>query len=201
MPTAVLSSDAYRMLVEQSPVLTWRSDLTKACDYFNERWLAWTGRTMEQELGDGWTEGVHPDDLSACFATYSAAFDAREPFEMEYRLRRADGAYRWIWDRGVPYRDDDGRFAGFIGSCIDIQEAVEGREAKARVLDLELRQLHGLLPICSSCRRIRDDEGYWQTVERYVTAHSDAHFSHGLCPSCFVRLSAELDAADAPVRA
>ena len=130
MPDAILTPDAYRQLVEQSPVLTWRSDLTRGCDFFNERWLRWTGRTIEQELGLGWAEGVHREDFARCLEIYVGAFDAREPFEMEYRLRRADGEYRWIFERGVPYADDAGAFAGYIGSCIDIHDAVEGRAAK-----------------------------------------------------------------------
>lgn len=195
LPTPDLSADAYRQLVEQSPVLTWRSDLTKACDYFNARWLAWTGRTMEQELGFGWAEGVHRDDFDRCVAIYTTAFDAREAFEMEYRLRRADGEFRWIWDRGVPFEDGEGAFAGFIGSCIDVHDAVEGREAKQRLLELEMHQLTGLLPICTACKRIRDDAGYWQSVERYVASHSSAEFTHGICPSCYERTVAAIEAA------
>ncbi|MEO5964412.1 MAG: PAS domain-containing protein [Candidatus Limnocylindrales bacterium] len=192
-----LSADAYRQLVEQSPVLTWQSDLTKACDYFNERWLAWTGRTLAQELGNGWADGVHADDFDRCVGIHFTAFDARQPFEMEYRLRRADGEYRWIWDRGVPFEDDQGRFAGFIGSCIDVHDAVEGRAAKARVMDLEMNRLTGLLPICAACHKIRDDVGYWQSVEQYVTRHSDAQFTHGYCPICDDIAVADLDAMPA----
>lgn len=197
MPDAILTPDAYRQLVEQSPVLTWRSDLTRGCDYFNERWLRWTGRTIEQELGLGWAEGVHREDFARCLEIYVGAFDAREPFEMEYRLRRADGEYRWIFDRGVPYADDAGAFAGYIGSCIDIHDAVEGRAAKARVLELEMRHLSGMLPICGQCKRIRDDVGYWQSVEHFVTTHSDAEFTTGYCPACYEATMAEL-ATDSP---
>jgi PAS domain S-box-containing protein len=193
MPEPTLTPDAYRQLVEQSPVLTWRSDLSRACDYFNETWLRWTGRSMEQELGLGWAEGVHREDYDRCLAIYVGAFDAREPFEMEYRLRRADGEYRWIFDRGVPYADDSGEFAGYIGSCIDVHEAVEGRVAKARVLELEMRRLSGLLPICGQCKRIRDDVGYWQSVEQFVTSHSDAEFTTGYCPSCYEQAMSELE--------
>src|SRR6201997_5026899 len=115
----LLSLTEYRLLVEHSPVMVWRSGLDAKCDYFNETWLDYTGRTMAQECGDGWAEGVHRDDFDRCVAIYLDYFGRRESFEMEYRLRRRDGEFRWIFDRGVPFTDDVGRFAGFIGSCVD----------------------------------------------------------------------------------
>ena len=129
----LLTAIEYRLLVEHSPVMIWRANLDKKCDYFNPVWLAFTGRTMAQEWGDGWAEGVHPDDLPRCFDIYVSNFDRRLPFEMEYRLRRYDGAYRWIFDRGVPYADDRGEFLGYIGSCVDVTDR---REAEQRGRDL-----------------------------------------------------------------
>jgi PAS domain S-box-containing protein len=126
----VLSGTEYRLLVEHSPVLIWRAGLDAKCDYFNDTWLAFTGRTMQQEAGDGWAEGVHPDDLQRCVDHYLAHFHRHEAFEMEYRLRRHDGVFRWIFDRGVPYTDDRGEFAGFIGSCVDIDERRRAQEAR-----------------------------------------------------------------------
>lgn len=120
----------YRLIVQHSPVMIWRAGLDAKCDYFNETWLGFTGRTLEQEMGDGWAEGVHPDDLQRCVNHYLDHFGRREPFEMEYRLRRHDGAYRWIFDRGVPFTDDAGAFAGFIGSCIDVDERRKAQEAR-----------------------------------------------------------------------
>jgi PAS domain S-box-containing protein len=110
--------------------MIWRSGLDAKCDYFNKTWLDFTGRTIEQEMGDGWAEGVHPDDLERCVAHYLDHFRERQPFEMEYRLRRHDGVYRWIFDRGVPFVDDVGDFAGFIGSCIDIDERRRAQDAE-----------------------------------------------------------------------
>lgn len=126
----LLSSTEYRLLIEHAPVMVWRAGLDAKCDYFNETWLAYTGRTLEQEMGDGWAQGVHPDDLQRCVAHYLDHFHRREAFEMEYRLRRDDGVFRWIFDRGVPYTDDAGAFAGFIGSCVDVDERRRAQDAQ-----------------------------------------------------------------------
>jgi len=109
---AELSREEYQLLVEKAPIMIWRSTLTMECDYFNDIWLAFTGRSIEQERGNGWAEGVHPDDLDRCLKIYTENFSRRAIFEMEYRLRRHDGAYRWIFDRGAPYSDAAGSFKG-----------------------------------------------------------------------------------------
>ena len=124
------SGTEYRLLVQHSPVMIWRAGLDAKCDYFNETWLDFTGRTLEQEMGDGWAEGVHPGDFDRCVAYYLDHFHRRQPFEMEYRLRRHDGEWRWIFDRGVPFTDDSGAFAGFIGSCVDVHERRVAQEAE-----------------------------------------------------------------------
>ncbi|MEI6075918.1 MAG: PAS domain S-box protein [Verrucomicrobiota bacterium] len=115
-------------LLYQAPALIWRAGLDAKCDWFNHTWLAFTGRPLEQELGDGWAEGVFAEDLPACLATYQEAFTARRAFEMEYRLRRHDGQYRWIVDHGIPYEDEAGNFAGYFGYCFDITERRQSQE-------------------------------------------------------------------------
>jgi PAS domain S-box-containing protein len=107
--------------VASAPVMIWSSGPDKRCDWFNESWLAFTGRTLEQELGDGWLEGVHPQDRERALDVYARAFDARQPFSTEYRLRHRDGTYRRVLDEGVP-RTVDGRFYGYIGSAVDVTE-------------------------------------------------------------------------------
>ncbi|HEX2573610.1 MAG TPA: PAS domain-containing sensor histidine kinase [Polyangia bacterium] len=136
-----LSAEEYRALVEHSPVMIWRAGLDAKCDYFNQTWLSFTGRTLEQEMGNGWAEGVHPDDFQRCLDIYLKNFERRQAFEMEYRLRRHDGVYRYIFDRGVPFTDDHGVFAGFIGSCVDIDERRQTDQAKANFLSLIAHEL------------------------------------------------------------
>ena len=119
------SENRFRFMADTAPVMMWMSGLDRLCTYFNQGWLDFTGRTLHQELGNGWVEGVHPDDLQRCVQTYTKAFDARQKFTMEYRLRRADGQYRWIIDSGVPRFLSDRTFAGYIGCCFDITERKE----------------------------------------------------------------------------
>jgi hypothetical protein len=129
----------FRTMADAAPVLIWAAGADGGCTYFNRSWLDFTGRTLEQELGDGWAEGVHPEDRGRCVAAYRAAFDARAPFELEYRLRRADGAYRWILDRGAPRMLPDGGFAGYVGSAIDITDRRRAEE-ELRMSETLLKQ-------------------------------------------------------------
>jgi len=127
------SEGRFRRMADSAPVLLWESDTDGLCNYFNKTWLDFTGRTLEQELGNGWAENVHPEDFQRCLGTYMEAFHARRGFEMEYRLRRADGEYRWLDDHGVPRFMPDGSFLGFIGSCIDITESKHAEEERKRL--------------------------------------------------------------------
>jgi PAS domain S-box-containing protein len=112
----------FRTVADTAPVMIWMSGTDKLCTFFNKGWLDFTGRTMEQELGNGCTEGVHPNDFDKSVETYVHAFDARKDFTTEYRLRRFDGEYCWVLDHGVPRFESDGAFLGYIGTAIDITE-------------------------------------------------------------------------------
>ena len=126
----MMDLEQYQLIIESSPNMIWRSNLSTECDYFNQTWLNFTGRTMEEENGFGWAVGVHPDDLDRCVKIYLDNFKLQQPFEMDYRLKRHDGQYRWINDRGVPFYDKNKHFIGFIGSCMDVTEKVEGQLLK-----------------------------------------------------------------------
>ncbi len=144
---ALRESEArFRLLADTAPVLVWMSGPDKLCTFFNTHWLEFTGLPLQSQIGDGWSKGVHPGDLQRCLDTYIRAFDARQPFRMEYRLRRFDGAYRWVLDTGVPRLQSDGTFEGYIGSCIDITDQKQAEEdlraAHERQRDLTSRLLH-----------------------------------------------------------
>jgi diguanylate cyclase (GGDEF)-like protein/PAS domain S-box-containing protein len=160
--------EIYRAVAEHGQALIWMSGLDKGCYYFNAPWLAFTGRTLEQEQGNGWAEGVHPDDLQRCLEIYGAAYDRREAFAMEYRLRRHDGEHRWILDEGTPRYDGCENFVGFVGHCLDITE-------RKRV-EMKLRSSEERLQLALS----GDEFGFW-----------DWHISSGevLCSEhCFSML-------------
>jgi len=129
-----------KTLTESGQILIWTSGEDKLCDYFNKIWLEFTGRTLQQELGHGWRENVHADDRQGCLDTSIGAFEKREKFSMEYRLRRHDGQYRWILDEGGPRYNSQGQFIGYIGHCLDITERKEAEKKNAK-LEADNRQL------------------------------------------------------------
>ncbi len=201
------SEGRFRLVADTAPALIWMSDTDKLRNFFNKGWLNFTGRSLEEELGDGWLSGVHPDDLEHCLGIYSAAFDARAEFDMEYRLQRFDGAYRWVVDYGVPRFESNGTFCGYIGSCLDITDrklseeslhnlsgqlinAQEGERARiARelhddfsqrlaILSIELGNLWKMLPESDSAERARIAEMLKGTEELSSDLHSLSHQLH-----------------------
>lgn len=181
------SEQRFRSMADSAPVLLWMSDTTGACTFFNQPWLAFTGRTLQEELGDGWATGVHPDDYDFCMQTYTAAFQARQPFVMDYRLRRADGKYRWVQDNGIPHFAPDGSFMGYIGSCIDITERKHVEEQQ-RLLAVTSDLLGTSLDYATTLRNVAqilvptiadycllyslEEDGYYRQV---VGMHRDPH--------------------------
>ncbi len=201
------SEKRFRLVADTAPVLIWMSGTDKLCNFFNQGWLNFTGRSMAEELGDGWASGVHPEDFHRCVQIYSASFDARADFEMEYRLRRFDGEYRWVVDYGVPRFESDGNFCGYIGSCVDITErklaaeslqALSGRLIQAQeeertrigrelhddfsqrlaILAIALTQLSKVLPKSSVEELAKVQEMLDDTKELSSDLHSLSHQLH-----------------------
>lgn len=132
---ALRESEArFRTMADSVPVLLWISGTDGLYTFLNQPWLEFTGRTLEQELGNGWTENVHREDFQSCLDIYLTSFHARRPFQMEYRLGRADGEYRWVLDKAIPRYNADGSFAGYIGSCIDITDRKQAEAERAKLI-------------------------------------------------------------------
>ncbi len=146
-------------LFEHFPTLIWRAGTDTRCNYFNKTWLEFTGRSLAEEVGNGWTKGIHADDFDRCVRTYLEHFAVRTPFEIEYRLRRHDGEYRWIIDAGRPIYDPDGEFAGYIGSCLDITDR---RNTEAELRDRE-QHMRTLLSAMGEGVILRDAAGQVQS--------------------------------------
>jgi PAS domain S-box-containing protein len=136
------SEARFQAMADTAPVLIWMTGTDGLCNYFNKPWLEFTGRTTEEEVGLGWTQGVHPDDVQGCFDGFLPAFQARKPFRMEYRLRRADGEYRWLIESGIPRYTPGGEFAGYIGSNIDITDRKRAEEERERLRQVQTELAH-----------------------------------------------------------
>lgn len=169
----------FEELADNAPVMIWRSRLDKRCDFFNKPWLEFTGRTLDEEFGIGWAQGVHPDDYDRCLAIYTGAFDRRETFSMEYRLRRHDGQFRWILDNGAPFLRD-GEFAGYFGSCIDITERKEHEDGRLTLIAELNHRVKNILSTVQalahqSCERAATPREAGELLSGRLMALSQAH--------------------------
>ncbi|ABA21182.1 PAS/PAC sensor signal transduction histidine kinase [Trichormus variabilis ATCC 29413] len=161
------SEERFAIMANSAPVMIWMSGLDKLCNFFNQGWLDFTGRTMAEELGNGWVEGVHPEDRERCIHTYTTAFEHREVFMMEYRLKRFDGQYRWIFDTGTPRFNSDGSFAGYIGSCVDINP----RKQVEITLQQRTKQLTRLNTILAKTTTLLQQRNQELDQFAYVASH------------------------------
>jgi PAS domain S-box-containing protein len=166
------SEKRFRTMANNAPMLVWMSGTDKYSAYFNQSWLDFTGRTMEEEIGDRWMEGIHEEDRARCREVFSTTFEAREDFEIEYRLRRFDGEYRWILDKGVPLFTHNGTFKGYIGSCIDITERKQGQEAllkaERRASEEYLELLSRIVPVAQTLGTARDLLSIYRALHEFV---------------------------------
>jgi PAS domain S-box-containing protein len=176
------SEQRFRVITEAAPILVWMAGTDKLCFYFNKSWLDFVGRTLEQEVGNGWAEGVHPEDFDRCLQIYVTSFDARQPFEMEYRLRHHSGEYRWILDHGVPRYAPDGTFEGYVGGCLDIHDQRQATEA-VRIASETRRESEERLRLAQQVGTIGTFEWNLQTKVNRWTPELEA--IHGLRPGEF----------------
>ena len=144
--------DRFRELADFAPVMIWRAGTDTHYDWFNKPWLDFTGRSLHEEVGDGWAGGLHPDDVERCLGHYASAFAAHQPFAREYRLRRHDGAYRWLLDHGAPF-ERDGEFAGYFGSCVDITALHEAGETQRLLVDELDHRVKNMLGVVQALAR------------------------------------------------
>jgi formate hydrogenlyase transcriptional activator len=160
----------FRTVANTAPVLIWMSGKDKLCTFFNDSWLAFTGRKLEEELGQMRSSAIHPEDLNPCLEVYSPAFDARLEFEMEYRLRRSDGEYRWIFEHGVPIFEPDGTLRGYVGSCIDITERKESEKA---LIDANERLVEANRQIENFKEKLKNENVYLQEEIKVERSHQE----------------------------
>jgi|HubBroStandDraft_1064217.scaffolds.fasta_scaffold00952_13 two-component system cell cycle sensor histidine kinase/response regulator CckA len=159
------SERRFRGMADTAPVFIWISDAEGRCKFVNKGWLDFTGRTLEQELGSGWAEGFHPEDRERCLANFTRAIARRESFQAEYRIRRADGEYRWILDTGTPRFNSAGQFAGHIGSCLDVTEARQDREALRIAHDeLAIRVAERTAELLLTNEALRQSDQHYQVL-------------------------------------
>ena len=177
MPQAVPNIDLFRLIADSAPVMIWMSGVDKLCTYFNKTWTDFTGRSLDQELGNGWLEGVHCDDKARCMKTYVDSFDCRAEFRMEYRLRRYDGEYRWLLDIGVPRFNSNQAFAGYIGIGVDVTDRKHAERALERTTER--------LQLSMEAGRIGGWETNFETGERFWfgKTHELMDMSPGQIPS------------------
>lgn len=183
-PAAPADPTYFQQLADEAPALIWMSGLDMGCFFFNRAWLKYRGRTLEQEQGNGWAEGVHPDDLDRCVNFYITCFDQRAPFATTYRLKNALGEYHTILDRGTPHYDESGKFLGFFGGCAplagrslpEVNQAMGTtlHQITAFALELGRREAEGRVPANpASARALRHAVTQLKELSRDMIAYKD----------------------------
>ena len=154
------SEDRFRLTADRAPVMMWTTRPDTTLDFLNQTCAEFVGVSIERLLGTGWLDFVHPDDRDGCYRIYRSAIEARKSFRMEYRIRRADGVYRWVLDMGLPKEGPDGSFSGFVGSTIDITERKESEDA--------LRQSQQRLTMATAAGAVGVWDWNFETNELFV---------------------------------
>jgi len=179
--SALRESEArFRTMADSAPVLLWMGDESGARQFFNQSWLSFTGRTLEQETGRGWQQVFHPDDLAQCLVIYNAALQSRQPFELETRLRRADGEFRWVLESGTPRLTPDGKFVGYIGSGVDItdrKQATERQRFLAEASQLLASSLDSSVVLTTLAQLVVPYLADWCTVDLVDLVESETQYN------------------------
>lgn len=189
----------FRTLVEVSPSGIWLTDAIGNNTYVSSQWVKITGIPKKNALGRGWSEGVHHEDRELIRSGWYSHVSSRQPYRSEFRFARPEGDTVWVLCIARPQTDDEGMVIGWVGTITDIT-VQKGYEAEQARLIRELQKavddidtLNQMLPICASCKKIRDDKGYWDQIETYISRHSRAEFSHSICPDCAAKQYPDLD--------
>lgn len=200
----LLSEERLKMVLEGSNQGFWDWNIETGEVKRNNRWaqmLGYASITEFEDNTDSWTNSIHQDDRDAAWASINDHLEGRtDCHNMEYRMVTKDGSYKWILDHAkIVQRDSSGRPLRMSGTHIDISERKQMEHEKESLIKSlqdalnEIKTLKGIIPICSYCHSIRDDEGAWNALETYIARHADASFSHGICPKCYPHAIAEAE--------
>ena len=182
------SEEKHRLLIENSHDIIYTLTPDGVFTFVSAAWTELLGHPVTQVAGQPFQPFVHPDDLAGCMAWLQKVIETGQRQEgVEYRVRHINGSWRWHTSSAVPLRDEAGTIIGFEGIARDITERRKAEEALQKALN-DVKTLRGIVPICANCKKIRDDQGYWNQVEVYVRDHTEAEFSHSICPECMTKL-------------
>lgn len=198
----LLSEQRLKMVLEGSQQGFWDWNIETGEVKRNDRWAQMIGYASIKEFEDNtdsWTNSIHPDDREAAWASINDHLEGRtECHKIEYRMLTKDGGYKWILDHAkIVQRDENGRPLRMSGTHIDISDRKQMEQQRDELIQslqealIEIKTLKGIIPICSYCHSVRDNEGAWDRLEAYISRHSEAEFSHGICPKCEAKVRQE----------